>query len=135
MNDKHEACIADFGLSRILEASGFTTKSVGGTFRWMAHELLAPEGDSIPQVTAASDVWAFAMTVLEVRSRVFFLFFLFFCRQLIDTSDLDNNRKNSVLPAEARRCRYSLDRERWPAKTRGISRSRHDLVHAGTMLA
>ena len=72
MNDQHEASITDFGLSRILEVSGFTTKSISGTYRWMAHELLAPEGDNIPKVTAASDVWAFAMTVLEVRSSVLF---------------------------------------------------------------
>ena len=70
MNDKHEACLADFGLSRVLGESGFTTKSVGGTSRWMAWELIASfneDEENVPQVTAASDVWAFAMTVLEVR--------------------------------------------------------------------
>lgn len=66
------ASISDFGLSRVLETTGFTTKAVGGTCRWMAQELLDPpeeddEGDT-PLVTTASDVWAFAMTVLEVRS-------------------------------------------------------------------
>jgi len=66
VNDEHEAHIADFGLSRILGESGFTTKSVGGTYRWMAPELLAPRGESIPQVSVASDVWAFGMTVLEI---------------------------------------------------------------------
>jgi serine/threonine protein kinase len=71
VNDEGEACITDFGLARILEASGFTTKSVGGTCRWMAYELIAPsdeeEEEVIPQVTVATDIWAFGMTVLEVR--------------------------------------------------------------------
>ena len=68
MDDGHRACIADFGVSRILGEPGFTTNSVCGTYRWMAYELLASGGESIPQVTAASDVWAFGMTVLEVRA-------------------------------------------------------------------
>jgi serine/threonine protein kinase len=69
VNDKHEACLADFGLSRVLGESGFTTTSVGGTSRWMACELImsSNEEGNVPQVTAASDVWAFSMTVLEVR--------------------------------------------------------------------
>jgi hypothetical protein len=40
------------------------------SWRWKAYELVAPcvkEG-FIPRVTAATDVWAFAMTVIEVRS-------------------------------------------------------------------
>jgi serine/threonine protein kinase len=31
VNDMGEAQLTDFGLSRVLEFSGFTTKSVGGT--------------------------------------------------------------------------------------------------------
>ena len=36
----------------------------------MAHELLSYEyyGGNVPSITAASDTWAFGMTVLEVRS-------------------------------------------------------------------
>jgi hypothetical protein len=36
----------------------------------MAHELLSYEyyGGNVPPITAASDTWAFGMTVLEVRS-------------------------------------------------------------------
>jgi serine/threonine protein kinase len=69
VNDEHTACIADFGLARILGESGFTTKSVSGTWRWMAFELIefSDEEESIPPVTFESDVWAFGMTVLEVR--------------------------------------------------------------------
>jgi serine/threonine protein kinase len=79
INDKHEASITDFGLSRILETSGFTTKNVAGTCRWMAYELLQPEDDddddteySVP-ITAATDVWAFGMTVIEARFPLFLL--------------------------------------------------------------
>ncbi|KIM82575.1 hypothetical protein PILCRDRAFT_7939 [Piloderma croceum F 1598] len=71
VNDEHEACLTDFGLARILETSGFTTKSVGGTCRWMAYELVAPcdeEEECIPQVTVATDIWAFGMTTLEILS-------------------------------------------------------------------
>ena len=68
VDDEHNACITDFGLSRILEVSGFTTQSVNGTYRWMACELLEYElrGRGVPRITAASDTWAFGMTVLEV---------------------------------------------------------------------
>jgi serine/threonine protein kinase len=71
VDDEHEARIADFGLARILGESGFTTKTVSGTYRWMAPELLEPEGVRVPQVTMASDVWAFGITALEVRLSVF----------------------------------------------------------------
>lgn len=70
VSDEGRACLTDFGLSRILEATGFTTKSVGGTWRWQAYELIAPneeDEDSTPKVTEATDVWAFGMTVIEVR--------------------------------------------------------------------
>ena len=37
----------------------------------MAYELITPsngeEEETIPQITAATDVWAFGMTILEVR--------------------------------------------------------------------
>ena len=70
ISDKGEVCIADFGLSRELEVSGCTTEFVGGTTRWMAHELLSYEYDGGDEllITVASDTWAFGMTVLEVRS-------------------------------------------------------------------
>jgi len=71
VNNEHQACIADFGLSRILGASGFTTKSIGGTYRWMAYELIAYEfeGNPTPKLTKVTDVWAFGMTVLEILTR------------------------------------------------------------------
>ncbi|KAF7968619.1 hypothetical protein HWV62_30013 [Athelia sp. TMB] len=70
INDEREASISDFGLSRLLQYTGFTTKVVGGTYRWMAFELVNPENDEEeePAITTATDVWAFAMTVLEILS-------------------------------------------------------------------
>lgn len=41
-----------------------------GTPRYMAPELfhVNENGESMPQVTKATDIWAFAMTVIEVRT-------------------------------------------------------------------
>ncbi|KIM74467.1 hypothetical protein PILCRDRAFT_23355, partial [Piloderma croceum F 1598] len=70
INGNGEASLADFGLSRILEKSGFTTKTTSGTWRYMALELVSPPRgeyeEFIPRVTMATDVWAFAMTIVEV---------------------------------------------------------------------
>jgi serine/threonine protein kinase len=77
INGNGEASLADFGLSRILEKSGFTTRTTSGTWRYMALELVSPPGgeyeDFIPRVTAATDVWAFAMTVVEVCDSICFV--------------------------------------------------------------
>ena len=63
--------MADFGLSRTLQATGFTTFGLEtGTLRYMAPELLAcadEEDETNPRATKETDVWAFSMTVLEVR--------------------------------------------------------------------
>jgi len=69
INDQGEANITDFGLSRILEVSGFTTKTAAGTYRYMAPELYSvceEEDADAPRVTVATDVWAFSMTVVEI---------------------------------------------------------------------
>lgn len=96
VNDEGDAKISDFGLSRVLDISGFATTS--GPWRFMSPELLkiceeeefnpsmvrgwrckAPErmtvspneaDEFIPRVTKATDVWEFSMTVFEVRLRV-----------------------------------------------------------------
>lgn len=65
------AVLADFGQSRILGVSGFTTSTmtVAGTRRYMAPELMLPENpDASPAPTKASDVWAAGMTGLEILS-------------------------------------------------------------------
>jgi serine/threonine protein kinase len=64
INDNGEACITDFGVARAVECSGFTT--IAGSYRWMAPEFF----DEISSLTTAVDVWAFAMTVLEVGHRL-----------------------------------------------------------------
>ena len=70
INDIGEASLTDFSLSRILEKSGYTTKTASGTLRYMAHELYSTsegENEFIPRVTGATDVWKFAETVIQVR--------------------------------------------------------------------
>lgn len=68
IDDEGNACLCDFGLSRILQSTGFTTKSIAGTCRWMAIELTIPDDDVVVELTEATDVWAFGMTALEVSS-------------------------------------------------------------------
>ncbi|TFK21998.1 kinase-like protein [Coprinopsis marcescibilis] len=69
VKDDGQACLTDFGLSRVLETRGYTTTSFGGTCRWMAYELLTPvdddSEDTPPPLTKNSDVWSFGMTMLE----------------------------------------------------------------------
>lgn len=70
IDDAGNARLTDFGLARILQTSGYTRTIASGTVRWMARELvtLSEEGErkSDQQVTVEADVWAFAMTVIEV---------------------------------------------------------------------
>ncbi|KAG1817929.1 kinase-like domain-containing protein [Suillus subaureus] len=71
INDAGNAVLADFGHSRILGTSGFTTgtMTIAGTFRYMAPELMIPENpDTTPTPTMASDIWAAGMTGLEILS-------------------------------------------------------------------
>ena len=69
IDDDGNARLSDFGLSRILESTvtGLTTKTINGTIRWMAYELM--DADDAQQggiFTTASDVWSLGMTILEV---------------------------------------------------------------------
>lgn len=75
------ALLADFGRSKLLDQRGFTT-SFQGSSRYIAPELMAHEpelGDSpiddtntpsddevIPNLTKQTDIYAFAMVVIEV---------------------------------------------------------------------
>ncbi|KAJ6620014.1 kinase-like domain-containing protein [Mycena sp. CBHHK59/15] len=69
--DKRGApCICDFGISKILNRSGFTTSSVG-TAPYMAPELFfvldgANQEPVSPSTTKSSDVYSFALLVLEI---------------------------------------------------------------------
>ncbi|KAG1737894.1 kinase-like domain-containing protein [Suillus paluster] len=72
IDDSFSAVLTDFGLSRVLEASGFTTTSpqAPGTFRYMARELMDPSSHSTkaPLATKQSDIWSAGMTGLEILS-------------------------------------------------------------------
>ncbi|KAF5348573.1 hypothetical protein D9756_009654 [Leucocoprinus leucothites] len=61
VTDAGEACLADFGLAKILCTPGYTTPNVCGSSRWMSPEIL--RGDELP--TTSSDIWSLAMTILE----------------------------------------------------------------------
>jgi serine/threonine protein kinase len=65
INENLEATIIDFGLARILQESGFTTATSKGTWRFWAPEIMNDE-HGIQRVTTATDVYAFAMTVIQI---------------------------------------------------------------------
>ena len=66
INDKGEASLIDFGVARILQTSGFTTKTSQATWRYFAPEMMNSDDDIIQRVTTETDVYAFSMTVIEV---------------------------------------------------------------------
>lgn len=75
VDDQGRACLCDIGLSLLIEPSEFTSIKTAGACRWTAPEIMSPpeETDSIPEsesttlFTLESDIYAFAMTLLEVR--------------------------------------------------------------------
>ncbi|KAM6502863.1 Protein kinase-like domain containing protein [Amanita muscaria] len=67
INNRCEACLCDFGLSRFLIDNTLwktTATQAGGTLRWMAPELF--EDATTP--TKESDIYAYAMTCYEILS-------------------------------------------------------------------
>jgi len=74
VDHNRRACIADFGLLRVVSDKANFISSItcakGGTLQWMAPELLDPESfnleDSRP--TKHSDIYALGMVVYEVLS-------------------------------------------------------------------
>lgn len=69
IGDRGEAILSDYGLSCVLEMSGFTTKMQSATWRYTAPELLlaSEDGGYSPRVTKATDLWSLSMTIIEVR--------------------------------------------------------------------
>ena len=65
--------LTDFGIARINSDGDDVCEEGMGSLRWMAPELLMPEGGSFACHTTATDVWAFGMTMFEVRSTSFAL--------------------------------------------------------------
>ena len=74
VNDKKRAVIADFELRKIVDYRNFTSYKPAGPARWMAPELSADDEDDEddededdrPHCTLATDIFAFAMTMIEV---------------------------------------------------------------------
>ncbi|KAJ6474160.1 kinase-like domain-containing protein [Mycena sanguinolenta] len=61
-------CICDFGISRILDCTGFTTRTVG-TYSYMAPELfflLDGSNNEPSRTTKSSDIYSFALLALEI---------------------------------------------------------------------
>ena len=62
---EEQPILCDYGLV-------YMSAESDGAYRWIAPEILDPEKDADPVYTTRSDVYAFAMTMLEVRSPFFF---------------------------------------------------------------
>jgi serine/threonine protein kinase len=73
MDEDGHPRIYDFGLAFIIEPSNFTSIKTAGACRWQAPEILSPpEGntngdDSLALFTKESDIYAFAMILIEVN--------------------------------------------------------------------
>jgi serine/threonine protein kinase len=131
IDDDGNACLTDFGLSRILGTTGFTTKTGSGTQRFMAPELI-PLGEHlelipleehgalpIPRVTTASDVWAFSLLVIEVRDICRYSLSLTNC---LTWSIFSGSDWAPTLPPSQSRCQHwSLGRERWSSESLALS--------------
>jgi len=95
INNDGKACLIDFGLSRIVDTRGFTTKTPVSSQRYAAPELyelnaleeqtpLEERGElGIPRFTYKSDVWAFALLVVEVLTGRLPFFHLRFDPQVV----------------------------------------------------
>ena len=76
VNSDLTACIGDFGLANITSSPSISialsTPSAGGTYRWMAPELLkSDEAGGVPQKSSkASDVYSFGMVAYEVSATI-----------------------------------------------------------------
>jgi serine/threonine protein kinase len=70
ITERRRACLADFGLATTSESQvvKFWSSEIrlGGTWRWMAPELLDPSEGSSLKNTTRSDIYAFACVCYEV---------------------------------------------------------------------
>lgn len=67
MDDEKYAALSDYELYHVIDRSNFTTNKPAGPVRWMAPELSSGDDeDDKPHFTTATDIFAFAMTVIEV---------------------------------------------------------------------
>jgi serine/threonine protein kinase len=63
--------ICDYGLALIIKPSEFPSINTAGAYRWTAPEIMDPPdatfaNDSLALFTTKSDIYAFAMTVIEI---------------------------------------------------------------------
>ncbi|KAF8509071.1 kinase-like domain-containing protein, partial [Hysterangium stoloniferum] len=68
IDEDRRAVLGDMGLSTHLWSTNLSSSTAlenVGTIRWMAPELLCPPNDP-SKFTLTSDIWAFAMTMLEI---------------------------------------------------------------------
>ncbi|KAF8346422.1 kinase-like domain-containing protein [Amanita rubescens] len=67
VDDDRHAVLSDYELRHVIDRSNFTTTKPAGPVRWMAPELsLGDDEDDGPHFTTATDIFAFAMTVIEI---------------------------------------------------------------------
>ena len=67
VDDNGQACLCDFGLSRVIEAAGASavTSTFAGSVRWMAPELLGMNDLPI-RTSMRTDVYSLGRVALEV---------------------------------------------------------------------
>jgi predicted Ser/Thr protein kinase len=68
LNKKGQAKLADFGLSKVKDASS-ATKGVKGTLRWMAPELFEEELGTEIGYTKKADVYSYGVIMYEIASQ------------------------------------------------------------------
>jgi len=67
VTDEGVPCLTDYELVYIIDHNEFTTSKIAGPARWTAPESLdPPETDNATPYTQKSDVYAFAMTMIEI---------------------------------------------------------------------
>jgi len=72
VDEDGHACLCDIGLSLLIEPSEFTSFKTAGACRWTAPEIMSPQedlepiSDSTSPFTFESDIYAFAMTLVEI---------------------------------------------------------------------
>lgn len=72
MGDDNQPKLIDFGISRIVGVSGYTTAGMATSWAWAAPELLQDDGTVLPK-TQKSDIYALSSTFVEVGPPIYFL--------------------------------------------------------------
>ncbi|KAL4079150.1 kinase-like domain-containing protein [Scleroderma citrinum] len=117
INDRREVVISDFGLSRVLETTGFTTKNFYGAVRYTAPEILdytSPSGSSkyIPK-TLYADIWAFAITSTEVPRSMTTFGLLTISLQIFSSKQPYENKNDSTVLQYVKIKKGRLEREHY----------------------